>query len=238
MDQKIEPIKKRRLSEEVLKKLQSMIIDGTYKAGDQLPSERELSELFQVSRASIREALRVLETLGFLDSRVGIAGGTFVKKISIDALIDPFSEILGNEKELIIEMLDFRRILETEIARLAALKRTEEDIVLMRESLILMRKDIDSGGIGIEGDTSFHDALASASHNSVFKKMLSMAKGLLLKTRQTTMQLKGQPEKSIKDHLGILSAVEKGDPELSSKLMMEHLVKAQKNAAGKLSGKN
>ena len=238
MDQKIEPIKKRRLSEEVLKKLQSMIIDGTYKAGDQLPSERELSELFQVSRASIREALRVLETLGFLDSRVGIAGGTFVKKISIDALIDPFSEILGNEKELIIEMLDFRRILETEIARLAALKRTEEDIVLMRESLSLMRKDIDSGGIGIEGDTSFHDALASASHNSVFKKMLSMAKGLLLKTRQTTLQLKGQPEKSIKDHLKILSAVEKGDSELSSKLMLEHLVKAQKNAAGSLSAKD
>lgn len=85
MDQKIESIKKRRLSEEVLKKLQFMIIDGTYKTGDQLPSERELAELFQVSRASIREALRVLETLGFLDSRVGIAGGTFVKKISIDS---------------------------------------------------------------------------------------------------------------------------------------------------------
>ncbi|MCD6397239.1 MAG: FadR family transcriptional regulator, partial [Spirochaetaceae bacterium] len=128
MDNKIEPIKKRRLSEEVLRKLQSMIIDGTYKTGDQLPSERELSELFQVSRASVREALRVLGTLGFLDSRVGIGGGTFVKKISIDALLNPFSEILGNEKELIIEMFEFRRILETEIARLAALRRTEEDL--------------------------------------------------------------------------------------------------------------
>ncbi|MCK5200954.1 MAG: FadR family transcriptional regulator, partial [Spirochaetales bacterium] len=148
MDNKIEPIKKRRLSEEVLKKLQSMIIDGTYKTGDQLPSERELSELFQVSRASIREALRVLGTLGFLDSRVGVGGGTFVKKISIDALINPFSEILGNEKELIIEMLEFRRILETEIARLAALRRTEEDIARMESSLDLMREDIKNGGIG------------------------------------------------------------------------------------------
>lgn len=235
MDQKIEPIKKRRLSEEVLKKLQSMIIDGTYKAGDQLPSERELSELFQVSRASIREALRVLETLGFLDSRVGIAGGTFVKKISIDALIDPFAEILGNEKELIIEMLDFRRILETEIARLAANNRTEDELALMKESLSVMKSDIDLGGIGDKGDTAFHDALATASHNSVFKKMLSMAKGLLLKTRQTTLRIKGQPEKSIIDHQGILNAVEKGDTELAAKLMDEHLVNAQMNAANQLS---
>ena len=233
MDNKIEPIKKCRLSEEVLKKLQSMIIDGTYKTGDQLPSERELSELFQVSRASIREALRVLGTLGFLDSRVGVGGGTFVKKISIDALINPFSEILGNEKELIIEMLEFRRILETEIARLAALRRTEEDIARMESSIDLMREDIKNGGIGIEGDTAFHDALAAACKNSVFEKMLLMAKGLLVKTRQTTLKLKGQPEKGLEDHIKIFNAVKKGNSELSLKLMMEHIEKAQADAAGK-----
>ena len=235
MDQKIEPIKKRRLSEEVLKKLQSMIIDGTYKAGDQLPSERELSELFQVSRASIREALRVLETLGFLDSRVGIAGGTFVKKISIDALIDPFSEILSNEKELITEMLDFRRIIETEIARLAALNRTEEDLLLIEEGLTLIKDDIGKGGIGVNGDTAFHYALAVAAHNSVFKKMLSMAGGLLVKSKQTTLRLKDQPKKSLKDHKEIFSAVKSGDSELAASLMLEHLVRAQANAVGQLS---
>ena len=227
MDNKIEPIKKSRLSEEVLKRLQSMIIDGTFKTGDQLPSERELSELFQVSRASIREALRILETLGFLDARVGVGGGTFVKKVSIDALINPFSEILGNEKELIIEMLEFRRILETEIARLAALRRTEEDLTKIGESINLMREDINNGGIGIEGDTAFHDALAAACYNSVFEKMLSMAKVLLVKTRQTTLQMKGEPEKGLQDHIEIFNAVKKGDSELSLKLMMEHIVKAQ-----------
>jgi len=164
MNNKIEPIKKSRLSEKVLKRLRTMIIDGTFKTADQLPSERELSELFQVSRASIREALRVLETLGFLDARIGVGGGTFVKKISIDALINPFSEILGNEKELIIEMFEFRRILETEIARLAALLRTEEDIASMESSIDLMREDITDGGIGVESDTSFHNAIAVASH--------------------------------------------------------------------------
>ncbi len=231
MNNKIEPIKKSRLSEKVFKRLKAMIIDGTFKTGDQLPSERELSELFQVSRASIREALRVLETLGFLDARIGVGGGTFVKKISIDALINPFSEILRNEKELIIEMLEFRRILETEIARLAALLRTEEDIASMESSIDLMREDITDGGIGIEGDIAFHNALAVASHNSVFEKMLSMAEGLLVKTRQTSLQIKDQPEKCLQEHVEIFKAIKEGYSELSQKLMMEHIVKAQKNIA-------
>lgn len=234
MNNKIEPIKKSRLSEKVLKKLQTMIIDGTFKTGDQLPSERELSVLFQVSRASIREALRILETLGLLDTRIGVGGGTFVKKISIDALINPFSEILGNGKELIIEMLEFRRILETEIARLAALLRTEEDIASMESSIDLMREDITDGGIGIEGDTAFHNALAVASHNSVFKKMLSMAEGLLVKTRQASLQIKDQPEICLQEHVEIYKAIKKGYSELSQKLMIEHIVKAQTNIVEKV----
>jgi len=110
----IEPIKRTRLSEEVLKRLQKMIIEGSLKPGDQLPCERELAEMFQVSRASIREALRILEAMGFIEARVGVGGGTYVKAISIEGLLNPFSEILGCEKELIVEMIEFRRVLEVE----------------------------------------------------------------------------------------------------------------------------
>ncbi|HAK47584.1 MAG TPA: hypothetical protein DCO79_16890 [Spirochaeta sp.] len=227
---KIEPIKKSRLSEEVLKRLQSMILDGTFSTGDQLPSERELAEQFQVSRASIREALRVLETLGFLYSKVGVGGGTFVQKVSIEALLNPFSEILGNEKQVIIEMLEFRKLLETEIARLAAERHTDDDLINIEKSLNEMRSDIAAGGIGVAGDTAFHDALATACHNSVFENMLSMAKGLLVKTRQTTLQIDGQPEKSLSDHIEIFNAIKDRDMVLSEELMLNHILKAQKNA--------
>ena len=234
MEPRIEPIRKSRLSEEVLKRLQSMIINGTFKEGDQLPSERELSQQFQVSRASIREALRILEALGFLRYQVGAAGGIFVNKVSIEALLNPFSEILAGEQAVIMEMLEFRKLLETEIAGLAAERRTEKDLSAIASSIERMRSDIASGGIGIEGDTAFHDALAVAARNSVFEKMLSLARNLLIKSRETTLLLKGQPEKSLKDHIGIFNAVKDGKSELAEELMLEHLLKAQKNA-GKIS---
>lgn len=227
---RIEPIKKSRLSEEVLRRLKAMIIDGTFKPGDQLPSERELSEMFQVSRASIREALRILETLGFLEAKVGVGGGTFVKEVSIDALVNPFSELLGSEKELIMEMLDFRRVLETEIARSAAEYRTDDDLRRIEETIEQMRKDIADGGIGVEGDTAFHDAVAEASKNRVFRKMLSMAKSLLVQTRRTTLEIPGQPEKSVVDHREIFEAIKARDADLAAAKMNEHLVKARRNA--------
>ncbi|GAB6277748.1 MAG: FadR/GntR family transcriptional regulator [Rectinema sp.] len=230
MNNHIEPIKRMRLSEEILKKLKSMIMDGTLKAGEQLPPERELAELFNVSRASIREALRVLETLGFLEVKVGVTGGTYVKKISIEGLIDPFAEILGSEKELILEMLEFRGILETEIARKAAVRRTDEDLERLEKSISIMSEELGRGDIGLEGDTAFHEALAIASHNRVFQQTLALAKGLLRKTRQTSLSLKNQPVESLKAHKAILRAVRNGDAELAVKYMTKHLEKAQENA--------
>ncbi len=230
MEPRIEPIRKSRLSEEVLKRLQSMIIGGTFKEGEQLPSERELSEQFQVSRASIREALRVLEALGFLKPQVGTGGGIFVNKVSIEALLNPFSEILASEQTVIIEMLEFRKLLETEIAKIAAERRTDNDLKNIALSIEKMRSDIASGGLGVEGDTAFHSALATAAGNSVFEKMLALARNMLIKTQETTLIIKDQPEKSLKDHIGIFNAVKDGKAELAEELMLEHLLKAQANA--------
>jgi len=186
--------------------------------------------MFNVSRASIREGLRILETLGFLDIRVGVAGGIHIKKISIESLIDPFAEILGTEKELIMEMLEFRQILETEIARKAAVRRTDADLELLAKSISVMNEELENGGIGLEGDMAFHEALAIASHNRVFLHTLALAKSLLRKTRQTSLSLKGQPAGSLKAHKAILRAVSNGDAELAAEYMMKHLEKAQENA--------
>jgi len=233
MSKIIEPIKKSRLSDEVITILKTMIVDGTFKTGDQFPSERELATQFQVSRVSIREALRALTTLGLISTKVGVGGGTFVKKISIDALLDPFSEILGNEKDLIIEMLEFRKLIETEITRLAASRRTDDDLRRLDNSVTLMKEEIENGGIGIKGDTAFHDALASACHNSVFEKMVLMSRGLLVRTRQTSLMIKGQSKESLRAHKAILAAIKREDGELAAKYMMKHIVKAQENASQK-----
>jgi len=229
-EQHIGPIKRSRLSEQVMERLKSAIRDGTYKPGDQLPRERDLAEQLQVSRASIREALRSLENLGFIESRVGVSGGTYVKELTIDNIIDPFYEMLSNEKEVILEMIEFRLVIETEYARIAAERRTEEDLHRIRESLHRMQEEIENSDIGLAGDNDFHDAVAMATHNNVFEKMLKMSKSLLSKTRETTLQIKGQPDLSLQDHWNIYHAIEEGRPSMAAMAMRDHLLKAQINA--------
>jgi GntR family transcriptional repressor for pyruvate dehydrogenase complex len=225
----IKPIKKSRVSEEVLKQLQELILNGTYRPGDQLPSERDLSLQFQVSRASIREALRILENMGFLESQVGVGGGNFVREFSIDSIINPFSEFLNAEKKMLLEILEYRLVLETEIARIAAKRRTDEDIQRIGKVLKQMEREIEEGGIGLQGDSDFHESVAMATHNEIFVKMSTLAKTLLNKTRETTLMMAGQPLLSLADHQHIYEAIKLGDPLAAAETMKDHLTKARRN---------
>ena len=125
----LEPIKRSRLYEDVIKQIMNLIKNGILKPGDQLPTERELSEQLKVSRTSIREALRSMEMAGFLESRVGAGGGTYIKEVTIDSIISPFADMLSIHNVSVLELLEVRLILETEVARLAALRRTEDDLI-------------------------------------------------------------------------------------------------------------
>lgn len=142
----LEPLKKTRLYEEIIKQLIELIKKGTLKPGDKLPPERELAAQLNVSRTAIREALRSLETMGFIESRVG--GGTFIKEITLDNVIDPFSTFLAQDKKLIVELIDVRLLLEVEMARLAALEINDEKVAMIEKSLNLMDEEIKKGQMG------------------------------------------------------------------------------------------
>ncbi|NQT59953.1 MAG: FadR family transcriptional regulator [Bacteroidetes bacterium] len=230
MKASIEPIKKSRLSEHVSKVLIQMIKDKVLNTGDQLPSERELAEQFQVGRASIREALKVMENIGYVESRVGVTGGTFVREITIESIIDPFADFLENEKDMILEMLDFRLIIETEFARIAAVEYTDSDINAIKHSLEHMKQEIEDGSIGLNGDNEFHEAVVRATHNNVFEKMLLMSKSLLSRTRETTLQIENQPESSLADHKEIYEAIRSRNADAAADLMNQHIRKARENA--------
>lgn len=230
---KMEPIKRSRLSEQVLDRIKEVIKDGTYKAGDQLPNERDLAEQLEVSRASVREALRTLGNMGLIESRVGVGGGTYVKELTVERIMDPFTEMLGNGDRIILEMIDFRLVIETEYARIAAKCRTDEDLIKINNSLDLMEEEINRGEIGLQGDNDFHEAVAMATHNTVFLKMLKVSKSLLSKTRETTLSIEGQPKLSVDDHRSIYKAVREQDPDKAAERMKEHLMKAHRNAEEK-----
>lgn len=223
----LEPLKKTRLYEEIVKQLIELIKKGELKPGDKLPPERELAIQLNVSRTAIREALRSLELMGFIESKVG--GGTFIREVTLDNVIDPFSSILAQDQKLKMELIEVRLLLETEIVKLAARRITPEKASDMLKSLESMEKEIKNGGNGINGDNSFHNALAKASDNAAMMKILNMCSDLLNLTRMATLEIPGQPERSLEDHKAIYEAVKSGNENKAAELMRDHLIKAQKN---------
>src|SRR3990167_6105938 len=136
----VAPIRSTRIYEEIVRQVKQMITEGRLKSGDQLPPERDLAEKFRVSRTSVREALRALESLGLLEIRPG--EGTFVREVSVEALIEPLALLMVSQRETIGELFEARRVLEPAIAALAAARATPEEVQEMERILEEQAREI------------------------------------------------------------------------------------------------
>jgi GntR family transcriptional repressor for pyruvate dehydrogenase complex len=221
------PLKKTRLYEEIVKQILDRIKSGELKPGDRLPTERDLAVQLHVSRTAIREALRSMELMGLIDSKVG--GGTFIKEMTLDSLMDPFAGILIKNDRMIIELIEVRMLLEVEIAKLAARRINEDKIIALEKTLILMEKEIAEGGLGNEGDNAFHNELAIAADNLAMMSIQSLCGELLNTTRKLALKALGDTKIGLQHHRGIFEAVKQGNEEEAARLMKEHLEKAFHN---------
>lgn len=221
----LQPVKKVRLYENIVKQIQKLISAGTLKPGQRLPPERELSDELGVSRTSIREALRALETMGYLESKVGVGGGTYVKEITFSNIVSPFSQTLLQHDDFIVELLEVRLVLEIEVARLAAMRRTEDELHRLREAVEQMRKEIDRGETGLNGDNEFHRVLADAADNHVLQEFVGMCGDLLEVEREEHLRTRSEePMSALAQHELILSAIVDRDHETAQRLMQAHIV--------------
>lgn len=215
------PVKKTRVYEEIVVKVKKMIEKGRLHSGDQLPSERELAEVFNVSRSSVREALRALETQGYLESRQG--DGTYIARQPVESLINPLASVLFTEKDGQIELFEMRRLIEPQLAFLAAERATPEEIVMLEKALELQEEAYAKGESGTEIDKTFHYILAKAARNKVILRIIDNIMDLLAESRDKYLQVEGRSEKSLARHREMLGAVKSGDSELAAKVMKEHL---------------
>ncbi len=216
------PIKKTRVYEEIVSKVKDMIEKGRLKSGDQLPGERELAEVFNVSRSSVREALRSLESQGFLESRQG--DGTYIASKPVESLVNPLASVIFTEKDGQMELFEMRRMFEPHLAYLAAERATEEEIEMMEQALALQEEEISRGETGTDVDKSFHYIMAKATKNKVLIRITDNIMDLLSESRDRYLQVEGRPEKSITRHRQVLNAIKARDRELAEKVMREHLV--------------
>ena len=213
-------IKKKRIYEDIVAQVRGLLADGQVKAGDQLPSERELSDRFQVSRASVREALRTLESMGLVEIRSG--EGTYVAA-SVETLLSPLASAILQQKDVLLEIFEARKIVEPEIAALAAERANPEEVEQLERILYDQARQIAEGGTGVEADTAFHSTLAQAAKNKVFLKLNDAIVDSLYETRERSLQSHGRPGRSLAGHREILEAIRTKDAARAKTAMLEHL---------------
>jgi len=231
----IEPVRSTRIYEEIVRQIKALITEGKLRSGDQLPPERELAAEFKVSRTSVREALRTLESLGLIAIRPG--GGTFVREASVESLIEPLARVILNQREAIVELFEARRLLEPAIAALASLRATHDEIREMERILEEQAEEVRAGKTGIAQDAAFHAAIAGSTHNRAILRIVNVLMDLLAQSREETLQTPGRPERSHRDHLRILKAIKAGDDHASHQAMLAHLHAVERLATGPAAGK-
>jgi len=211
-----------RLYESVIEQIMNLIKNNKLKPGDKLPPERELAEKLSISRGSLREAFRVLESRGLIKSKPG--GGRYIREIRKNGHNNTENIILSLEKSSILELLEAREMFEVKIAEIAAQKATPEDIKLIEEALNKMNEEEElKYGKETESDTEFHLAIASASHNFVFVNIIKLHLDLLKETRGKTWQITGRREKQYQEHQVILQAIKERDSKKAGEVMLKHL---------------
>jgi len=211
-----------RLYENVIEQIMNLIKNNELKPGDKLPPERELAAKLSISRGSLREAFRVLESRGLIKSKPG--GGRFIREIRKNSRNNTENIILSLEKSSILELLEAREMFEVEIVELAAQRATAEDIELIKEALNKINEEEElKHGKETESDTEFHLAIASASHNFVFVNIIKLHLDLLKETRGKTWKITGRREKQYQEHQAILQAIKEHDAKKAGETMLKHL---------------
>lgn len=198
-----------------------MVISGGLTPGNRLPPERELCEHLGVSRTVVREALNLLEARGLISIEHG--RGAVVSGGSPGAVRDSLGLLLRVQPKTLRELLEVRRIMETETAGLAAERADAEDVAAMRAQLDRMRASIDAPEGYVDADVAFHALLARAARNDVLLAILEPAVDLLRASRQVSAARPGNAPRALGEHERILERVQGGDADGARAEMRAHL---------------
>ncbi len=217
----VDAVRKTKVYEKITEQIQRLIRDGLLKPGDKLPPERELAEMFQVSRGSLRDAIRALELMGLVEARQG--EGTVVRAPSFDSLFNPLATGLLRDRALVSELLEFRAMIEPALARRAATNASPADLDHLEAILRLQKEKVDRDELAIEEDSEFHSGIAHAAKNRVVLKVLDAFMDLLRESRERSLQVEGRLQKSLAGHRTILQAIRRHDPSAAEAAMRQHI---------------
>ncbi len=215
----LSPVTRRKLTATVAEQLLAAIRE--LPAGTKVPSERELTKELGVGRSTVREALNGIAMLGIVEIRHG--QGVFVTgEAPPDG--EPSAITAALDRGVTNEFIEARLIVEVEVARLAARRRTDEDLARLEAALVeqeaRLRGDVDAL---VHVAAHFNVLLAEAAHNEVLRAMIQSFVALMVERGPRVYQLEGFSEWDLQEHRGLYAAVRDRDPERAAKLMREHI---------------
>jgi GntR family transcriptional repressor for pyruvate dehydrogenase complex len=217
----VTPIPRTTLTESTFEQLISYVVKGEWKAGDRIPPERELCQQLGIARTSLREALKAMELVGMLDSRVG--DGTFVCARS-EFLSRPLLwAFTGTDHAELRDIMEARMLLEQDMAGLAAERASDAEIGKIGNAVQLMREALSSGASILESDLAFHLAIAEAAHNEVLRNAVQLLRNLMRQWIYLKLLIPNVPGKVLKRHEAIYAAIHRRDAEASRAAMWAHL---------------
>jgi len=220
---KFKPVRQSRISNEVTEQIKQSILLGHFKTGDKLPPERDLAEEFCVSRVAIREALRALENSGFIVTRQGVTGGAYIIDLSFQQLVNAFLDLFLIGKISIPELHHVRRLIEPEVARLAATRVTPDYTQMLRDALEAEKLPTTSVSEEVDRKTVVHFVLAEMCGNRFLEALVRSVVGLSKKLVET-IDVDPRPLHPAGMHVPIVDAVLSGDPEKAAKEMEKHAI--------------
>jgi GntR family transcriptional regulator, transcriptional repressor for pyruvate dehydrogenase complex len=224
-----EPIARRKTYELVADRLTEEISSHALEPGHLLPPERELVAAFGVGRSSIREALRMLESRGLIESN---GAGTFKVARLSNPLNQSLNLLLEAEETDVAELFEVRRILEGECAALAAARRTRAHLDRMADAVDAMEAGLDAEPSFIDADLRFHMTVAEASGNRIATHLMHAIRGLLQRALSSVYHVPGSPQRAIGMHRLILEAIRDRRPDVARDRMHEHVESVERDIRG------
>jgi len=218
-----------RLYEQIVQQIEESILKGDLSEGSQLPAERDLARQFGVSRTAVREAIKALQEKGLVDAFPG--RGTFVTNGTSNSMRRYLDRLIkSGEPDGWAHVVEMREILEPEIAALAAVRASDQDLATMREAVEIMDSASRDSEAYIEADLDFHLALAEAAANPIVLSLIDSIVGLLREQRLRIFRVGGGPERGQYHHRRILEAIQRHDAPGARAAMQAHLSQVREDS--------
>jgi len=222
----LKPMHKVLVSDEIIEQIKNLILEGRLRSGDQLPSETKMASQMKVGRSTIREALKVLIHLGFIErkNKVAVISDRIKETVSPHDIVERFKK-----QRNVLEMIEFRKIVEPDMASLAAIRSDATDVAALHKDVEAMTEGQNDAEKFLKHDHHFHLHIAQGAKNQILIEVIQGIQDMLEKTQGHIIRKSATiSPRSLEFHRKIFDAIKKGKPESARKHMYDHLIDIEK----------